>query len=302
MKPGVLCAALALLSASASAAEPCMDNFKAGGNFLTGKNYKTWAVVSGVRQPDAFARALAFTVSNGFTVTASDKESGVISAAQTVSYGQGKTAPLSVVIQPDAGNLKISMSYATSGGVMSPEDAIRKHFCLTIAAASEGGSAAPAADNTGVVPPPNPNLPRRPAMRGFAAASDAQQAGFQQQIPKNVPNQKLRPMVDEAAPAIAAFIGQLACVVDTTGANALNAHAAPGIDLHNRYVGLHPMRLARYHDKSTCMSVSRVQGWKAPANNALQFEVVYKADDSGEISKLSHEAVRQPDGVWLFRQ
>lgn len=185
---------------------------------------------------------------------------------------------------------------------MSPEDAIRKHFCMTIAAASEGGSAAEAANNTGVVPPPNANLPRRPAMRGFAAASDAQQAASQQQIGKNVPNQKMRPQVNEASPAIAAFIGQLACVIDTTGANALNAYAAPGTDLHNRYVGLHPMRLTKYHDKSTCMSVSRVQGWKAPANNALQFEVVYKADDSGEISKLSHEAVRQPDGVWLFTQ
>lgn len=116
MKPTVLCAALALVSAGASAAEPCMDNFKAGGNFLTGKTYKTSAVVSGVRQGDAFARALAFTVANGFTVTASDKEAGVISAAQTVSFGKGKTAPLGVLIQPDAGNLKISMNYATSGG------------------------------------------------------------------------------------------------------------------------------------------------------------------------------------------
>jgi hypothetical protein len=302
MKQGLLCASLALLSAGASAAEPCMDNFKAEGNFLTGKTFKTWAVVSGVRQNDAFARALAFTVANGFTVTASDKDAGVISAAQTVSFGKGKTVPLGVIIQPDAGNLKISMNYATSGGVMSPEDAIKKHFCLTIAAASEGGSAAQAANNTGVVPPPNPGKPRGAAMRGFAPATDAQQEGFQQEVSKNVASQKIRPQVSDAAPAIAALIGQLACMVDHTGASALKAHAAPGVDLHNRYVGLRPMRLARYHDKSSCMSVSRVHGWKAPANNALQFEVVYKADDSGEISKLSHEVVRQPDGAWLFTQ
>jgi hypothetical protein len=300
MKPGMLCAAFALVSAGASAAEPCMDNFKAEGNFLTGKTYKTSAVVSGVRQGDAFSRALAFTVANGFTVTSSDRDAGVISAAQTVSYGKGKTVPLSVIMQPDAGNLKISMSYATSGGVMSPEDAIKRHFCMTIAAAAEGGNAAPAAANTGVVPPPRAGRAQAGATRGAGAPSEAQQAAVQQEIGKNVPNAKLRPMVTEATPAIAAFIGQLACVLNPDGASALNAHAAPGEDLHNRYVGMHPLRLTKYHDRSTCMSVSRVHGWKAPANNALEFEVVYKADDSGEVSKLSHEAIRQPDGAWLF--
>ena len=35
MKPGLFCAALALLSSGASAAEPCIDNFKAEGNFLS---------------------------------------------------------------------------------------------------------------------------------------------------------------------------------------------------------------------------------------------------------------------------
>lgn len=279
-----------------------MENFKVEGNFLIGKTYKTSAVVSGVRQSDAFNRALAFTVANGFTVTASDREAGVISAAQAVSAGKGKTVPLSVILQPDAGNLKISMSYATSSGVMSPEGAIKQHFCLTIAAASEGGSPAQPAENTGVVPPPKPLPAPRTALRGFATPTDAQQMGFQQEISKNVGNNKIRPLVSEAAPAIAAFIGQLACMVDPTGGSALNAHAAPGIDLQNRYVGLRPMRLAKYHDKSSCMSVSRVHGWASPANNALQFEVVYKADDSGEISKLSHEAVRQADGTWLFTQ
>lgn len=304
MKSGLICAALALASASASAAEPCLENFKVEGNFLSGKTYKTFAVVSGVRQGDAFNRALAFTVANGFTVTASDKDAGVISAVQSVSFGKGKTVPLSVILQPDAGNLKISMNYATSTGTMSPEEAIKSHFCLTIAAAADGASAVQAAENTGVVPPPRPMAPppARNALRGYAAPTDAQKIGFQQEIAKNVSNNKIRPLVSEAAPAIAAFIGQLACLNDHAGASALNVHAAPDTDLHNRYVGLRPMRLAKYHDKSSCMSVARVHGWKSPANNALQFEVLYKSDDSGETSKLSHEAVRQSDGVWLFTQ
>ncbi len=139
-------------------------------------------------------------------------------------------------------------------------------------------------------------------MRGFATPTEAQQSALLQEIPKNVAIDKLRPQVAQAAPAIAAFVGQLACMADYNGGTALNAHAAPGVDLYGRYVSLRPMARAKYHDKAACMSVSRVHGWKAPANNALQFEVVYKADDSGEISKLMHEAVRQSDGTWLFTQ
>jgi hypothetical protein len=92
----------------------------------------------------------------------------------------------------------------------------------------------------------------------------------------------------------------LSCLVDYTGASALNEYAAPGTDLHNMYVGLRPMRTMQYHNKAACLTVARVQGWQAPALNALRFEVLYRADDSGETAKLSHEAVRQPDGSWLF--
>lgn len=300
MKPGLFCAALVLVSAGASAAEPCADNFKAEGNFLSGKTYKTWAVVSGVRQDDAFSRALAFTAANGFTVMSSDKSAGVISAAQTVSYGKGKTVPLGIVFQPDAGNLKISMNYTTSGGVMSPEDAIKRHFCMTIAAASEGGSAAPAASNSGVVPPPNPGRQRVTAMRGFAAPTAAQQQGYTPEIGKGASGETVRLLVKDATPAIAAFIEKYACLADFDGLNGMNVYGAPGSNLPIRLNGQWPMHKTKYHDKTTCMSVARVNGWKAPARNALQFEVLYQADDSGETATSGHEAVRQPDGNWLF--
>jgi hypothetical protein len=192
------------------------------------------------------------------------------------------------------------MNYATSGGLVSPESAIKKHFCGTIAAAANGGATAASAA-AGTAAPATAGAPAPAAGgRGFAMATAAQQEATTQEIARNVGSDKLRPTVTQATPAIAAFLGQLACLNNPSGASALNAHAAPGVNLHNRYVGLSPMRSARYHDKASCMSVSRVHGWKAPANNALQFEVVYKADDSGEISKLKHEVIRQPDGSWMF--
>jgi hypothetical protein len=91
MKQHLVCVVLGLLSTGAMAADQCEENFKVEGNMLTGKTYRTSAVMAGVQQDAAFARALAYTVANGFTVTAADKASGVISAAQTVSFKDSKT-------------------------------------------------------------------------------------------------------------------------------------------------------------------------------------------------------------------
>ena len=130
-------AALILATANA-AAEQCLDNFSSDGNIITGRTYKTWALISGLRQQEAFPRAYAFTADHGFTVLSANKEAGVISAAQSVSYGNGKTVPLTITFREEVGGTRISISYATSVGLFSPEDAIKNHFCLTVAAASGG--------------------------------------------------------------------------------------------------------------------------------------------------------------------
>jgi len=63
-----------------------------------------------------------------------DNSLGIISATQTVSYGQGKTVPMNVAMEPQGKNLKVSVTYALSGGVSSPVDAVRNEFCKTIEA------------------------------------------------------------------------------------------------------------------------------------------------------------------------
>lgn len=301
MKLHSIFAVVAILTASpAIASDPCVDNFSAVGNFFAGKTYKTWAVIPGIRQQDAYQRAYTFTAEHGFTILSASKEAGVISAAQSVSYGNGKTVPLTLTFKDEAGGVRIGLSYATSGGVMSPEDAIKSHFCQTIAAASERGNSPQSAAPMQADPVSQVTQTQRMASPGYAMATPKQQQGIKQAIPKSIPNVHLRPRIAEASPAIAAFVERLACLAEHTGASALNEYAAPGANLHNMYVGLRPMRSAQYHNKAACMSVSRVHGWSTPANNALRFEVIYKSDESGETSKLTHEAIRQPDGVWLF--
>ena len=302
MKRSISCAALVLVSAHAMAADPCLDNYTSEGNALTGRTYKTWAIAPGVRPQEAFPRVYAFTAENGFTVMSANEEAGVISAVQSASHGKGKTVPLTVTLKEDGAGTRVAITYATSGGMFSPEDAIKRHFCLTVAAASSGpaapGGAAPKAAATPT--PASPPQASRPALKGFAPATPEQQQAIKRELSKSIPDAKVRSLVGEASSAISTFVERMACLADYTGASALDEYAAPGVQLGSMYISLRPMRSAQYHNKAACMTVSRIHGWMAPANNALQFEVIYKADDSGETAKLTHEAVKQPDGTWLF--
>ena len=54
----------------------------------------------------------------------------------------------------------------------------------------------------------------------------------------------------------------------------------------------------RYHDKGICMNVTRLQDWTALSLNAVQFQVVYTAADSGESIVRTHTMQREPDGTW----
>jgi len=302
--------AVVALTPNLAAAQDCQLNFKSSGNILTGKTYKTTAVVPGVRPADAFPRALAFTVENGFTVISSDQQAGVISAAQSVSYGQGKSVPLNITLRAEGDGTRIALQYATSGGVMSPEDAIRKHFCLTVDAAAAGGSS-PTAGAAAPAPvpatAPAPGTMPAPAIRpaasmppGYAVPTDGQRSQLADAMKKSVPNSPSKALIAEASPVIAAFVQRLSCMATYTASTALNEFAAPGVQLHTYFTGNYPMGNTRYHDKGSCMTVARVHGWTAPAANAIRFEAVFKADDSSETVATSHEVVKQPSGEWLF--
>lgn len=110
----------------------CEGNFTVDGGFFSGKTYKTWADFPNVKPNSAFKKVYAQTVKDGWKISQADKDMGVISASQTVSYGNGKTAPLNIVVEKNGIGSKVSITYSTSGGVSSPEDAVKKDFCATL--------------------------------------------------------------------------------------------------------------------------------------------------------------------------
>lgn len=122
-------------TAASASNQGCETNFTMSGSFLSGRKYQTFQDFPKVKFADAFKRAYTFTTKNGFTVTDHDKELGVISATQSVSYGKGKTVPLTINVEDlKPSGVKVTIGYATSGGVTSPLEAIKKHFCATMAA------------------------------------------------------------------------------------------------------------------------------------------------------------------------
>lgn len=130
--------------------------------------------------------------------------------------------------------------------------------------------------------------------------SSEQRQRIDQEIRKNVGDPRLLAAVVDAAPSIKPFLEALSCVNDYPGTNALNAYATANNDLAAAYVMLRPMRATTAHNKATCLTVTRIHGWTAPKANSLKFEVVFTADDSGEVAKTKHEVIKQPDGSWLF--
>ncbi len=113
---------------------PCVKNFIYKGSFLAGRTYKTYAFIKNISKEKAMKLAALYTVNDGWLITNSDKDLGIISASQTVSYGKGKVVPLSIGFETKNTGVKMTMTYSTSGGVTSPLESIKNHFCSTIEA------------------------------------------------------------------------------------------------------------------------------------------------------------------------
>jgi hypothetical protein len=121
-----------------------------------------------------------------------------------------------------------------------------------------------------------------------------QQAALMRALQANFADKRLTAAVAEATPNIKAVIEKRACgAMDGAG-----IYSAPGKNWGDFFPS--PMVATRYHNRGACMTVARIHGWQMQAMNALSFEVIYLADDSGESAKQAHEVVKQPDGAWMF--
>jgi hypothetical protein len=108
--------------------------------------------------------------------------------------------------------------------------------------------------------------------------------------------------MDDALPNIEKVIGIHRCIPDWKSLRMLNVYAVPGEDMmsatDNRWSYPNSPFLLEYHDKNKCLGVSILDRWTMPALNALQFRVVYLADDSGETLNYQFLFKKMDDGSW----
>lgn len=172
------CASQATAPASAEASTPsqlgaCATNFSTEGSFWSGTRYSTFEEYPKKTVTGAFDALLRSVAANGYQINSTNKESGTISASQTVSYGQGKTAPLNFVVQKSAQGVRVDASFSTSGGVSAAAEDVKKGFCKLmapvgqsaneVAAASAGGVTSKTADNNASAPTTTKKKPKKTA-------------------------------------------------------------------------------------------------------------------------------------------
>jgi hypothetical protein len=125
-----------------------------------------------------------------------------------------------------------------------------------------------------------------------------QEMAIQKALTIKTKNEKLQAVVEQAKGNIAGFLEIESCISRYNGSS-LNSFAAPGKKYPGfNYIGV--MFGMKYHSKSSCLTVKKIQGWEMPAKNALSFEVLFVADDSGESAKRWYKLQQQENGDWLF--
>lgn len=120
----------------------CVTNFVTEGGFWTGQKHSTYEVFQKKTAAAAFDSILQTMVTSGYQIVSNNKDSGLISASQTVSYGQGKTVPINVLIKKiSASEIKVEVSTVFSGGVSASIDSVQGEFCKFLAAVSQAPNA-----------------------------------------------------------------------------------------------------------------------------------------------------------------
>lgn len=130
-----LCLALLLTSSAALAQAPqCMANYSVDGNFFSGRTFQTSGEFPSVSPADAYRRAYANVVRQGFRINRSEPEMGILAAEQGVS-GSDRVVPLNLVFEDNGqGGTRVSITFSPAGGLMVGEAGLKSGFCEILGA------------------------------------------------------------------------------------------------------------------------------------------------------------------------
>jgi hypothetical protein len=115
----------------------CDAHFTNEGSFLAGHKFSTWVEMPTVAKNDAFSRTSIALSKDGYTIVSSDRDGGIISASQSVSFGKGSTAPLMVIVEPlNTNGSKLMATFRIGGGQTVKAEIVRAKLCEYLGAAN----------------------------------------------------------------------------------------------------------------------------------------------------------------------
>jgi hypothetical protein len=114
-------------------ANDCQTHFTIEGHFLTGKKYSTWVLLSGAPKADAYTRVYSNIAKDGWSIVNADKDAGIISAAQGVSYSRGSQAPMVILVEDAGKGSRVSVTFRTGGAQLAAEQTVRTKLCSYLA-------------------------------------------------------------------------------------------------------------------------------------------------------------------------
>lgn len=100
---------------------------------------------------------------------------------------------------------------------------------------------------------------------------------------------------------IADLVTTSACATDGRAWNRFNRVNEKPITYTTDNTNSVPMLKTRYHNKSQCLDVIRIDDWAKPAKNALTFKVRLISPQSDEATYQNFTLVRQPSNEWMVR-
>lgn len=119
-----------VVSINTAVAASCEENFVVEGSFFKGKQFKTWAEHKDGNYDAAFRKVAQEVAAGGFGAVNTSKDTGIITAGQAVTMGNGSVAPVTAIVsEQDGGVIRVETSFSIAGMQATSEDTVKAGLC-----------------------------------------------------------------------------------------------------------------------------------------------------------------------------
>jgi len=106
----------------------CAQNFTYDGSFFSGRLFKTHQFIKNISKKDAVNRATKYIARDGYIITDSDEEMGIISGYIGV-IGSSRTVPFNITVDQVNNGVNVIITKRILGGMTVHAPSVQNTFC-----------------------------------------------------------------------------------------------------------------------------------------------------------------------------